>query len=111
MSRGGLVFGGDALRENPCIRVGFIAIGVRMEAPFRSPVLPDWLLARRRRHNGRYLCKPQGHSMRFLKQIRRGNAKNRARRRDTPGRVLPTKSASTSLCAFVDGAPSMLNVL
>ena len=76
-----------------------------------GPIILDWLLARRRRHNGRYLCKPQGHSMRFYKQIRRGNAKNRARRRDTPGRVLPTKSASTSLCAFVDGAPSMLNVL
>ena len=105
------MFGGDALRENPCIRVGFIAIGVRMEAPFRSPVLPDWLLARRRRHNGRNLCKPQGHPMRFLKQIdaetRRTGLAGLTRRR----RVLPTKSAATSLCAFIDGAPSMLNVL
>ena len=107
-SRGRLVFRGDALDENLCIRVGFTAIGVRMEAPFRSPVLPDWLLARRRWHKGRSLYKPQGRlrwsSCKFDAATRRTGLAGVTRR----GRVLPTKSAATSLCAFVDGAPSIL---
>ena len=75
-----------------------------------GPIILDWLLARRWRQNGRNLYKPQGHPMRFLKQIDAATRRTGLAGVTHRGRLLPTKSASTSLCAFVDGAPSILNV-